>query len=437
MALTTAEMTAARSTADRHASRGRDRRVDRQPHDRPGRGFFAIKGDRVDGHNTPASPWRTRGPFWRQRGKAAGARRITVPMIVVDDVLAALGRLGVAARAPNGCQNHRGYRIGRQDHHQGDAASSAGAFRQVHAAVASFNNHWGVPLTLSRMSGGRRIRRLRDRHEPFRRNPPLTQMSAACRHHHHHRRAHLGNFSSLEEIAAAKAEIFEGVEPGGHAILNRDNEQVRLPRERGGRGRRRTYPFLGQQPRRTSGWRISTGRRRDRPSGDHRRRDARADDRRPGRHIAETPWRRWVRPCSPADLQEAIASLQDLKAVKGRAAPPAGDRPRQFLHADRRELQCNSRLDAAALALLASSQPEGEGRVIAILGDMLEMGAFSREVHADLSSPLLAAGIETVWLAGAEMAHLRDALPASIQVEYRHTEELAKFVSRRSRPVTC
>ena len=67
---------------------------------------------------------------------------------------------------------------------------------------------------------------------------------------------------------------------------------------------------------------------------------------------------------------------------------------------------------------------------IAVLGDMLEMGAFSPAVHAELASPLLAAGIEHVWLAGGEMAALCDALPESVSVEYRPTTgELADYVT--------
>jgi len=59
---------------------------------------------------------------------------------------------------------------------------------------------------------------------------------------------------------------------------------------------------------------------------------------------------------------------------------------------------------------------------------MLEMGDYAQRVHANLAGPLLAAGIEHVWLAGPEMAALRDELPESVHVEYRETtEELSEF----------
>jgi UDP-N-acetylmuramoyl-tripeptide--D-alanyl-D-alanine ligase len=85
----------------------------------------------------------------------------------------------------------------------------------------------------------------------------------------------------------------------------------------------------------------------------------------------------------------------------------------------------------AAIALLAAATPETAGRRIAVLGDMLEMGAFSHQVHEELAGPILAAGIEHVWLAGAEMAALRDALPESVDVAYfGTTAELADYVVR-------
>src|SRR5690606_29233489 len=96
----------------------------------------------------------------------------------------------------------------------------------VHASVASFNNHWGVPLTLARMPettdygifeiGMNHAGEIRPLTAMVR--PHIAMVTTIAP-------AHLGNFRDLEEIAAAKAEIFEGVVSGGHAILNRDNEQ--------------------------------------------------------------------------------------------------------------------------------------------------------------------------------------------------------------------
>jgi UDP-N-acetylmuramoyl-tripeptide--D-alanyl-D-alanine ligase len=82
----------------------------------------------------------------------------------------------------------------------------------------------------------------------------------------------------------------------------------------------------------------------------------------------------------------------------------------------------------AAIALLKDTALPDGGRRIAILGDMLEMGESAGDVHAALAAPLLNAGITDIWLAGPEMAHLRDALPDGTRVEYRlSVDELKQF----------
>ncbi|RVO00012.1 glutamate ligase domain-containing protein, partial [Sinorhizobium meliloti] len=73
----------------------------------------------------------------------------------------------------------------------------------------------------------------------------------------------------------------------------------------------------------------------------------------------------------------------------------------------------------AAISLLRDAEPAPGGRRIAVLGDMLEMGEHSAAVHAALAGPVVEAGIADVWLAGPEMAHLRDALPPEVSVVHR------------------
>ena len=85
------------------------------------------------------------------RGPGRRVRRRRAALIVVPDVLDAHGRLGVAARARTNGPDRRGDRLGRQDRHQGSAAHGAGTPGPTHASAASYNNHWGVPLTLARM----------------------------------------------------------------------------------------------------------------------------------------------------------------------------------------------------------------------------------------------------------------------------------------------
>ncbi|CCF19875.1 UDP-N-acetylmuramoyl-tripeptide--D-alanyl-D-alanine ligase [Pseudorhizobium banfieldiae] len=405
----------------------------------PGEAFFAIKGDRVDGHDF-ASIAVANGAslIVVSEAKLPAMGRLTIPMIVVEDVLTALGKLGIASRQRSRAQ------IVAVTGSVGKTTTKEmlrhvlSPFGTVHAAVASFNNHWGVPLTLARMPeeaqfgvfeiGMNHPGEIRPLVKMVRPHVAIITTIAA---------AHLGHFRNLEEIAAAKAEIFEGLEPGGAAILNRDNKQ---------------FAFLEQRAQEVGVGRIYT-------FGQHAKADFRLADFEgnaqsstvwatlsgetveveigtPGRHIAENAMA-VLGACTlvGADLGKAVAALAELRPVKGRGEQHRLGIGEGILTLIDESYNANPASMRAAIALLAASEPVASGRRIAILGDMLEMGEFSAKVHEELAGPILAAGIEHVWLAGAEMAVLRDALPESVHCEYRSTtEELRDFAVRAVKP---
>jgi UDP-N-acetylmuramoyl-tripeptide--D-alanyl-D-alanine ligase len=400
-----------------------------------GEAFFAIKGDRVDGHDF-ASIAVANGAslIVVSEGKLPALGRIIVPMIVVEDVLAALGKLAIAARE-------------RSRAHIVAITGSVGKTTtkemlrhvlapsgKVHAAIASFNNHWGVPLTLARMPadtdygvfeiGMNHPDEIRPLVKMVRPHVAIVTTIAA---------AHLGHFNNLEEIAAAKAEIFEGIEPGGAAVLNRDNKQFGfLEKAAQEAGIARIYTF-GQHAKADFRLADFDGNAESSTvwatiSGDTIEVHIGA----PGRHIAENAMAALgAAMLVGADMAKAAEALEQLRPVKGR-----GERHRLGIGEGHLTLidesyNANPASMRAAIALLAATEPELTGRRIAVLGDMLEMGEHSARVHEDLAGPLLAAGIEHVWLAGAEMAALRDALPESVHVEYRPTTaELVDFIVR-------
>ncbi len=400
----------------------------------PGEAFFAIKGDRVDGHDFASLAVANGASLLVvSEAKLPALGRLTVPMIVVDDVLSALEKLAVAARERTSA------RIVAVTGSVGKTTTKEMLRRalepsgKVHAAVASFNNHWGVPLTLARMPADTdfgvfeigmnhpgEIRPLVKLVRPY--VAVITTIAPA----------HLGNFRNLKEIAAAKAEIFEGVEPGGHVILNRDNGQYDfLEKAAQAAGVENIHSF-GQHAKAefrlaeydgaaesSTIWASFAGETREIVIGA------------PGRHLAENAMAvLGVVSVLRADVDRAAEAFRLLSAVKGRGARHllsvgAGS----FTLIDE-SYNANPASMRAAIAVLAASHPGAGGRRIAVLGDMLEMGTFSQKVHAEMAGPLLAAGIEHVWLAGPEMAALRDSLPESVHVEYRETtEELAGFVT--------
>ncbi|ASS56533.1 UDP-N-acetylmuramoylalanyl-D-glutamyl-2,6-diaminopimelate--D-alanyl-D-alanine ligase [Rhizobium leguminosarum] len=399
----------------------------------PGEAFFAIKGDRVDGHDY-ASMATANGASLLvvSEARLPAMGRLTVPMIVVEDVLAALGRLGLASRERSRA------RIIAVTGSVGKTTTKEmlrhvlSPCGKVHASVASFNNHWGVPLTLARMPedtdygvfevGMNHPGEIRPLVGMIRPDVAIITTIAP---------AHLGNFKNIKEIAAAKAEIFEGLESGGHVVLNRDNDQFNfLDRTAQSLGIEHIHSF-GQHAK--AEFRLAEFNGSDENStlwltiGGETLEVALGA---PGRHIAENALAALgVVRIVGADMQKAIEALATLRPEKGR-----GKRHRlligggSFMLIDE-SYNANPASMRAAIALLAASEPTGRGRRIAVLGDMLEMGDSAQKVHTDLAVPLLAAGIEHVWLAGAEMAALKESLPESVHVDYReNTDELTDYV---------
>ncbi|MBY5536872.1 UDP-N-acetylmuramoylalanyl-D-glutamyl-2,6-diaminopimelate--D-alanyl-D-alanine ligase [Rhizobium leguminosarum] len=399
----------------------------------PGAAFFAIKGDRVDGHDYASMAMANGASLLVvSEARLPAMGRLTVPMIVVEDVLAALGRLGLASRERSRA------RIIAVTGSVGKTTTKEMLRHvllpsgKVHASVASFNNHWGVPLTLARMPedtdygvfevGMNHPGEIRPLVAMIRPDVAIITTIAP---------AHLGNFKNIKEIAAAKAEIFEGLESGGHVVLNRDNDQFNfLDRTAQSLGIEHIHSF-GQHAK--AEFRLAEFNGSDENStlwltiGGETLEVALGA---PGRHIAENALAALgVVRIVGADMQKAIEALATLKPEKGR-----GKRHRLVIGGGSFTLidesyNANPASMRAAIALLAASEPTGRGRRIAVLGDMLEMGEYAQKVHTDLTVPLLAAGIEHVWLAGAEMAVLKESLLESVHVEYReNTSELTDYV---------
>ncbi len=404
-----------------------------------GEAFFAIKGDRVDGHDYASMAMANGASLLVvSEARLAGLGRLTVPMIVVEDVLAALERLAVASRQRSRAQIIAVTgSVGKTTTKEmlRHVLSPSG---KVHASVASFNNHWGVPLTLARMPldthfgvfevGMNHPGEIRPLVQMIRPHVAVITTIAP---------AHLGNFKSIKEIATAKAEIFEGLVPGGHVVLNRDNDQYNfLERTAQALGIGNIHSF-GQHAK--AEYRLAEFNGSDESSalwltidGDTLEVAIGA----PGRHIAENALAALgVVTLVGADLDKAIDALATLQPEKGR-----GQRHKLRLGVGSLTLidesyNANPASMRAAIALLAAAVPSGYGRRIAVLGDMLEMGEFAERVHADLAGPLLAAGIEHVWLAGKDMQALRESLPDSVAVEYRETTaELKDYVLNSVEP---
>ena len=291
----------------------------------PGDLFFAIKGETSDGHDYVArafaagasacvvardAPRRTCRARAGLRGRRYAAR----------DGAPRRRRARAHARA-----HRRGDGLGRQDQRQGNAARRARpAPGPTHASAASYNNHWGVPLTLARMpaSAAFGVFEIGMNHAG-----EITPLVAMVRPHvalvTTIAPVHIEHLGSIEAIAEAKAEIFTGVETGGTIVLNRDAPQFALLERRAALTqrqdrdlrRRRQAPTAGSciaSPKATAravraaidGREISFRRRRARPAYGAERASACCS---PPRRSAPTS-------------SSAAAALAEFSAQKGRGA---------------------------------------------------------------------------------------------------------------------
>ncbi len=410
---------------------------------RKGEAFFAIKGDVFDGHDfATAAMAAGAGLLVVTEARLPALGKMQVPMIVVDDVLAALTRLGLASRARSKAQIIAVTgSVGKTTTKEAlrHVLSSCG---KVHASAASFNNHWGVPLTLARMPEDADYGVFEigmNHHDEIRPLVKMVQPHVAAITLI--APAHLGHFANLEEIAVAKAEIFEGVLPGGYALLNRDDKRFKqleaLATAAGvehiatfGENARSTYK-LRDLVMKTDCSCITVS-----IAGQ----EAAVKIGAPGRHIVQNMLAvLGAAHLVGADMTQVVLALGTLQAEAGRGAQYRlrhGDGTFTLID---ESYNANPTSMRAALSLLEATEPQHEGeeagRRIAVLGDMLELGKQSSKLHGDLARPIVDAKVNMLFIGGAHMSALKSAMPAEIHVEYReHIDELLPLVVKAVRP---
>ena len=383
----------------------------------PGETYFALLGDNHDGHDfVPAAAEAGAAAVIVAREKADAFADAGVPLLVVEDTLTALEDLGRAARARTKAMivavtGSVGKTTTKELLRTALAPSG-----KVHAAVASFNNHWGVPLTLARMpedtdfgvieigmNHAGEIARLSPMAAP---HVAIITLVAP---------AHLGAFATVNDIARAKAEIFDGLVEGGIAVINADDPRVALlKKEAEDRGIHRIVTF---------GKDADAARERVQLDQDSSRLTfAIASEKRtaaigaPGAHIAQNALA-CLTACFlvGADMDAACEALAGFSVGKGRGERHVLDHPDGPVVLIDESYNANPASVVAAVRSLRVARPGPGGRRIAVLGDMLELGARSPDLHAGLSQALIANGIDRVLLAGPEMAALRDRLQSATE----------------------
>ncbi|MDP6953396.1 MAG: UDP-N-acetylmuramoyl-tripeptide--D-alanyl-D-alanine ligase [Alphaproteobacteria bacterium] len=371
--------------------------------------FVALSGPNFDGHDYLAQALNAGAAaavVSRLPEDHAGA-----PLLVVDDTEAALVALARAGRARSaarlvGITGSVG-KTGTKDL----AARALSTFGATHASRGNLNNQIGLPLSLANL-------------------PPEAQfcvlemgMNHAGEIAHLSRIArpdvalvttveavHLAHFRDVGEIAAAKAEIFSGMAPGGTAVLNRDNPHFSTLVQAAGAARISRIVDFGSSE-------ACTARLLDYRPAPGNNRVSIAVDGRCFDYVLGIDGRHWA-----LNSLAALAAVHALGEDVGRAAtafaeasPPTGRGAMQSLDlACGRVFVIDDSYNAspasmrAAIAMLAETG--ASGRRVAVLGDMLELGPDAESLHAALALDLERVEIDLVHCAGPLSAATHHAL---------------------------
>jgi UDP-N-acetylmuramoyl-tripeptide--D-alanyl-D-alanine ligase len=389
--------------------------------------FVALKGPNQDGHDHVATSLAAGAAAALLQRRPADLPD-AAPLLLVEDSLAGLGCLAVAARQRcRACIIAVTGSVGKTGSKE-MLKLALGGESTTHASLGSLNNHWGVPLSLARLPAAARfgVFELGMNHPGE--IAPLAEMvrpdiaiitSVEA--------VHLEFFASVRDIALAKAEIFTGLAPSGLAILPRDNPH---------------YPLLRRRA-------LDAGVTRIQGFGSHIDSSARLLDYavtadqtlvfalvgdRPISYAVGAPGRPWAIN-SLAVLLAADAAgipLEAAAAALSRLAPPKGRGAQQTLpwgagHLTLIDESYNASpvSVAAALVTLSGLHATKGGRRIAVLGDMLELGDSASVLHRGLAAVVAQSNIDLVFTAGPLMAHLFEALPR--QRRGGHAEDAQKL----------
>jgi UDP-N-acetylmuramoyl-tripeptide--D-alanyl-D-alanine ligase len=394
--------------------------------------FFAIKGDNGDGHSYAADAIKKGAVAVVVSQKIDGVS--DDKLLIVEDTLKALQDLARASRARTGATiigiTGSVGKTGTKEF----LGAAFGALGQTHSSIKSYNNHWGVPFTLSAMHAGSDYGIF----EMGMNNPgeitPLSQMvqpdiaiitTIAP--------VHVGNFENgMEGIADAKAEILDGMKPGGKIILNRDNEWFDYLRDAAMKKGIDVFSFgeaADSDAHLENCIEASNGSRIMAKIGgekvDYTLQIA-------GRHIAVNSLSALMAvKLAGGDVQKAAKALLGQEPIIGRGKRELldiGDKNNPVTLIDE-SYNANPAAMRAAFKVLALIDPGRGGRRIAVLGDMLELGADGVRHHADLALPLKAANVDLVYTCGKLMKNLHDALPANQRGVHKDTSaDLAQIV---------
>jgi UDP-N-acetylmuramoyl-tripeptide--D-alanyl-D-alanine ligase len=395
----------------------------------PGDLFVALAAAR-DGHDFVADAL-ARGAAAAMVSRVPAGLAADAPLLRVPDVGAGLTALGAAGRARmggkvvgvTGSAGKTSTKEMMKSAYEGQGAT--------HVSAASYNNHWGVPLTLARMPADTAFAVIEIGMNHPGEIAPLARLArldiavittvAA---------AHLEAFDTIDGIAREKAAIMDGLAPGGTAVLPGDLAQTPILLAKASAVGARVVTFgAGDFDYALSEVQVTPDATivKARHNGEARLFKVRS----PGRHFAGNA----LATLAVADVLglDPTITACDL----GRWAPPPGRGTRERILLDPVEETSFDLIDdafnanpaslAAGLEVLASCVPQddvgrvGRGRRIAVLGDMLELGPTELALHAAVADLPALAPVNLVHCVGPRMKALHAALPKARRGEWVET----------------
>ncbi|RLK08527.1 UDP-N-acetylmuramoyl-tripeptide--D-alanyl-D-alanine ligase [Ruegeria conchae] len=374
----------------------------------PGDLFVALKAAR-DGHDFVAQALE----------KGAGAALVSripegvsedAPLLIVDDVQTGLEALGQSARARTAARvvGVTGS-VGKTSTKE-MLASILETQGKTHASVASYNNHWGVPLTLARMPRDTEFAVIEiGMNHPGEIAPLARQAQPHVGLVTTVAAVHLEAFDSVAGIAHEKAAIFDGLTKGGAAIVNADIEHADILRSCAQALGAKIVDF-GRTAQDYALTEVEQGTDSLQAQGKVGENNISFNVQSAGTHFAMNALAA-LAACVElgVDLDQAVAGLRRWSPVKGRGVRevitlPGGDQIELFDDS----YNANPTSMEAALDVLAASQGN---RKIAFLGDMKELGAQEHAMHAAMADVAAMAQVDQVHCIGPLMQALHQALP--------------------------
>lgn len=389
--------------------------------------FFAIKGEKFDGHDFAQQAYNNGASLLvLQRNKANDLVKSNAPILLVDDTMQALKQLAQAAHKRTKAKIIAITGSVGKTSLKELLYSVLKLYGKSHASYASYNNHWGVPLTLASMPRDTEygIFELGMNHAGELLElgsmvlPYISIITAIAP-------AHIGNFANIKAIAAAKSEIYRNQQCNGLALINSDDEYSKFLYDAAfeaniknieffGKSKKANYNFLSYE---NNIIKSNLGEIKTAPLEEYMGYNIMAI-------LAIIKFLKLnIKKC--LDVFKTIAPL----AGRGEITTLNLTENSSFIIIDESYNANPASMKQAILSLVRRGQNSAARKVL-VLGDMLELGAYSEEMHKKLAQFIKPDQIDLIYLVGNEMKHLALELEKQKKIPYLWSEHIKEILPK-------